>query len=84
MDDSRKHDLEELMELRRSAPDRIHREEYDRIIEKIMREGRLMRSARTELIQAIRNGDRRHVRYMQEYLRKLAKDQDGGRETLKI
>jgi len=81
MDDSRKYDLEELMDLYKYAPNAYKRDEVERIITKIMRETPEIRESREELIEAIRRGDRRHVRYVQEKLRYLERQMTGGRET---
>jgi len=77
LDDSRKYDLEELSELWRKAPNSYHRDHWEKIINKIMRESGEIREAREELIQAIRSGDRRHVRYVHEKLRALAINEYG-------
>jgi hypothetical protein len=83
MDDSRKYDLEELMNLYKHAPSQAKRDELERIITKIMRESGAVRERRQELIEAIRHGDRRHVRYVQEIIRKMDMDQYGGKETVR-
>lgn len=83
MDDSRKIDLEELMKLYKYAPNQAKREELERIITKIMRESGAVRERRQELIKAIRSGDRKHVRRVQEQIRIMDMNQYGGRETIR-
>ncbi len=84
MDDSRRYDLEELMNLYKYAPNAYERHRVEEIIRKIMRETPEIRDRRKDLIDAIRSGDRRHVRYIQEKLRYLEKNMTGGRETIKL
>lgn len=84
MDESRKIDLENLMELYRTAPNEYKRYEIEGIIRKIMNETPEIHHYRVKMIDAIRKGDRRYVRYIQEKLRYLEKNQYGGRELKKL
>lgn len=80
MDRTRKHDLEELHELWRKAPNSYWRDQYEKTIDKILRETGETRRYREELIMAMRSGDRRHIRYCQEKLNRIRQDETGGRE----
>jgi hypothetical protein len=80
VDEGRQHDLEELMELHRTAKNSFKRDNVEKIIEKIMRESGEIREERESLIQAIRAGDRRRVRYVQERIRKIRYDETGGKD----
>lgn len=83
MDKSRYYDLEELAEQYRTAPNSYVRAQIEHVINRIMRENNEVRQNREEMIRAIQNNDTRHVRYVQERLRYLDKQQTGGRETIK-
>jgi NTP pyrophosphatase (non-canonical NTP hydrolase) len=80
MDKSRKQDLEELMVMIHNSKNSYQRDHYEAIVDKIMRESGEIREVREELIQAIRSGDRRHVRYVQEHIRKIRFDETGGKD----
>lgn len=78
--DTRKHDLEELYELWRKAPNSFWRDEYEKTIDKILRESGEVRQYREELIMAMRVKDHRHIKYCQERLNRIRQNQTAGKE----
>jgi vacuolar-type H+-ATPase subunit H len=78
MDRGRQSDLEELEELKKGA-NYVRRERLNDLENKIRGESEQVRQAREEMIQAIRNGDRDHVNYVGERIRRIRKDETGGR-----
>lgn len=77
--DTRQHDLLELMELRRTAKNGFWRDQYDKGIDKIMRESGAIRSEREELLKAVRGGDKNAMRYYTERIARLRQDETYGR-----
>jgi hypothetical protein len=83
MDDwTRKQDLNELEELWASAPNSFWRDQYETQIRKILRESTnpAIRKYREELVLAVKNNDRRHVKYIQGEINHLMQGLTGGRE----
>ena len=67
-DKTRKHDLIELYEQRKHAPNAYMRDTIDKALDRIMRENGAVRAVREKLIMAVRNDDRRAVMRFQEEL----------------
>jgi len=80
IDQARRYDLEQLVELVRKSKSAYERDHWEGIIRKIMNETSQVRELREELIDSIRAGDRRHVRYVQERLRVLRYNETGGKD----
>lgn len=79
LDAGRRFDLEELAEMRRTAPNGFWRDKYDQQINKILRESQVIGRERENLLKAVRAGDRRSVMYYQTRIKQIEKDDTYGR-----
>ena len=78
LDKGRQFDLEELQEGYDKAQNSIWKDQHLKKIDGIMRESGAIREARNELIKAIRSGDKRHVHYVNQKLRRIRLDETYG------
>lgn len=67
------------MELRRNAKSLYERDKIDQVVHKIASEGGEVRAERERLVEAMRGGDRRAVRYFQERINRIVQNKTGGR-----
>lgn len=80
MDNTRKYDLIELHENRKHAKTAFERDLYDRTIDRIMRENGAVRERREQLVQAIRNDDRRAIGRFQHDLMMMRANETYGKD----
>jgi RNA polymerase-binding transcription factor DksA len=78
-DPTRKHDLEELHKLRKSARNQMERNRYDSTIGKIMTESRATGSTRQKLVQAVRNNDIRAIKRFNHELTVIKQNETYGK-----
>lgn len=71
LDYGRQNDLEELHDAYQKEKSSFWREQIEKAISKIMQESGSSRQLRDELIKSIRAGDRTHIRWCQEEIRRL-------------
>lgn len=77
-DKTRKHDLEELYELRKHSKNGFERDMYDRTINTIMRESGATAAVREKLVMAIRNNDLRAIKYFNQELDRIRAHETNG------
>lgn len=77
--DTRKYDLEELVQDRRKARSVYERDMVDRTIDRITRESGAVREKREKLIMAVRNDDKRAVQRFQRELNLLRLEETYGK-----
>ena len=81
-DNTRKQDLDELVEFWSTAPNAFWRDQYEKQMNKIIKESRIpaIVKYREELLMAVRNKDRRHVNYVQNEINHIMQNLTNGRE----
>ena len=80
LDASRKFDLEELYEARKTAKNSFYRDYYDKAMAKVIREAGNLTGLRNDLIKAVRHDDHKQIHRIQHEIQRIKLNQTGGRQ----